>query len=401
VKSTILELINNVLFYPIQIKYCSQTIYQTLLGCVRLWDATHDEKWEKRAKIVCEILMRIQSPDGGFDIGYDFNFGRLHKKGEPTSPELIGLMALVEYYKRFGGDHVATAAKKAANWISNNAIQLTGDKWAIPYAPYSIKEIMVYNGTSFAAGALGVYLPIFPNDKLETIYHGMNRYLYGVLSSTSNQPGQFWYYSDQSRTDLTELQRDKIDYYHQMQQVEMHVEAELCLNSPYQTDLIFAASEHVAYKQDGKGVIPYTNRKEYFSAQIHLWGYCSCASGFIMAGKVLKSKSEEFKERAERIYNWIYQHAWNGEHFYRIISKDDSAIDSKFYVRSDAWVFNSFSLAVKEGINAVKYLDVCERTYRKIEKSDFSGIENHASNRRIRLMSKILLFISNLIRTNK
>ncbi|MFH0755884.1 MAG: hypothetical protein V2B15_01180 [Bacteroidota bacterium] len=371
-------------------KYSSQTIYQTLLGCLRIWDRTGDGRWKDRAALLCEVLLRIQKPDGGFDIGYDFDFGRFHRKGQSTSPELVGLSALVEYYLRFGGADVARAAHRAADWIRVNSMAMNDQGWAIPYGPYSTREVMVYNGTSFAAGALGVYLSVFPDDELENIYHGMNKYLFHVLSASTGMPGKFWYYSDQGRSDLTESQRTKTDYYHQMQQVEMHAVAELCLSSPLQKEMIRLASEHVAYLQEPDGLVPYVNTENHFE-HIHLWAYCSCASGFIMAGKIMERERPEYNERAVRVLNWILDHSWNGDYFYPIVAKDGQVVDSNFYVRSDAWVFNTFSLAVREGLNPEQYLGICEKVYSSLGKADFSGIENHASGKRIRVARRILI----------
>lgn len=373
-------------FRPKKVSYCSQTIYQVLLGCLRLWDKTQDKQWQRRADELCNILLKIQKPDGGFDIGYDFNFGMLHKKGESTSPELIGLIALVEYHKRFANDNVKLAAQKTALWIKKNSIRIDEDKWAIPYAPYSTKKVMVYNGTSFAVGALGAYLSVFPDEELEVIYHGMVNYLYSSLSALNEQPGKFWYYSDQTRNDLTEVQRKKIDYYHQMQQVEMHAMAELNINSKKQLDIIREASQHIANKQNELGVIPYLNT----SVPIHVWGYCSCASGFIYSSKLIKEKKDEYFTRALKILEWLETYSWNSNYFFAILSENGQVIDNRFYVRSDAWVFNTFALAVKENINKDKYLHICDKCYRKMESVDFSGIENHASNRRIRTFMKII-----------
>lgn len=398
-KNIIWRMLSATLLRPPCVRYCSQTVYEALLGCLRLWDATADEGWKDRADTVCQILLKIQCPDGGFDIGYDFNFGRLHKKGEATSPELIGLLALVEYYKHFQGNDVERAARRAANWIRSNAMRGSDDRWAISYSPYTIKEVMVYNGISFAAGALGTYLNVFPDAELKKIYHGMNRYLYDVMASDPVAPGRFWFYSDQSRDDLTDLQRDKIDYYHQMQQVEMHAMAELRLSSPVQTEIIRAASEHIVWKKDNFGRIPYANRKEHFK-DLHLWGFCSCASGFLMAGKVLSDRSTKYRACAEEIYDLIFKYAWNEnkKYFYPVVSWNGIATDKRYYVRSDAWVFNAFSLAVLEGIQKEKYLSVCEKCFERMARVDFSGIENHATCLRKRFCVKGIEIFSKAVK---
>lgn len=385
-KSRLFGFVNRTLLKPVYVNHCSQTLYQGLIGCLKLWTYTGNLIWKYRAKALCEFLIKIQRPDGGFDIGYDFNFGRLHKKGESTSPELVGLLALVEYYKVFGGEDVKRAAHRAAFWVKTYALNLDEGKWAIPYGPYSIREVMVYNGTSFAAGAIGVYLSVFQDDELEKIYHGMNRYLYEVLETKINEPGKFWYYSDQERSDLTEIQRNKVDYYHQMQQVEMHAMAELSFSSPLQKEMILDATKYVASLQENAGTIPYYN----IQTPIHIWGFCSCASGFIYASQFDNEMKEEYLVRARRVLKWIVNYSWNGDFFYPIVEKDGTVKDYSFYVRSDAWVFNSMALAIKEGVIENDYLDICEKLYLKMESVNFSGIENHASNLRIRLVNRIL-----------
>lgn len=397
-KDLILRVINQTLLRPVHIRYCSQTVYEALLGCLRLWKATSDPLWKQRAEKVCKILLSIQRPDGGFDIGYEFNFGLLHRKGDATSPELPGLMALVEYYKCFKCDAAAEGAHRAAQWVKDRSLKLSEGKWAIPYSPYTINEVMVYNGTSFAAGALGVYLSEFPDDELETIYRGMIRYLKSVMVTDPEMPGSYWHYSDQSRTDLTEAGRKKIDYYHQMQQVEMHSEAQLVLPDEAQLELIESATEHVFALQNDSGLIPYLNSEK----DIHLWGYCSCASGLLMASLLFKEHADRYRSAAGKVVTWIVKYAWNGQYFYPVVDWSGNAVDRRFYVRSDAWVFNTLALSCETGLNNNDLLDICEESYRSMEKCDFSGIENHASNRRIRiflqLKRNLILMVRKLLR---
>ncbi len=385
-KSRILKFLNYIIFRPVKVDYSSQTIYQTLIGVLRLYSLSGDESWKRRAESIFEILKSIQRIDGGFDIGYDFNFGRLHRKGESTAPELVGLLALVEYYKLFGGDEVKAAAHKAALWVKRHALNFGDGRWAIPYGPYSSKDVMVYNGTSFAAGSLGVYLSVFADDELELIYHGMNKYLLEVLSVSENIPGSFWYYSDQSRSDLSVIQRTKIDFYHQMQQVEMHAMAELSVVSPFQKSLILEAAKHVAFWQDKYEIIPYYNTP----SPIHLWGFCSCASGFIYASKFDVNLKCDYENRAKIIIDWMMDYAWSGEYFYPIVEKNGRIVDKRYYVRSDAWVFNTLALAIKDQVVNDDFISICEKMYIRMEKVNFSGIENHASNLRIRFFNNLI-----------
>ncbi len=386
-KNLIVKAFNEIFLRRPRVRYCSQTIYETLLGCLRLWDATSSERWKGRAEKICQILLKIQRPDGGFDIGYDFNFGRLHKKGDSTSPELIGLLALVEYHKRFGGDEVKQAAHRAADWIRGRAIRVSEDEWAIPYSPYNIQEVMVYNGTSFAAGALGVYLAQFPAVELQKIYEGMVRYLSRVMSRNSEMAGRFWFYSDQSRTDLDEKARAKIDYYHQMQQVEMHSLAQMLNPVPEQLELIRDAVDHVLVLQDEQGVIPYLNTP----LDVALWGYCSCLSGFLLAARLFQDQGATYRAASKKVLKWICANAWNGSFFYATVTAAGVPSDQMYYVRSDAWVFNSLALAVVEGQAEDDVLAICDSAYQKMERCEFSGMESHASNLRVRFVRRSMV----------
>ncbi len=232
---------------PPHIRHCSQTIYEAILGCLRMWDATAEDKWRERTDRLARILISIQRPDGGFDIGYEFNFGRLHKKGQSTSPELVGLVALSEYARLIDEKQTGPAAHRAAEWIRKRALHMGDGKIAIPYSPYTINEVMVYNGTSFACGALGCYLGQFGgDDELDRVYRGMVRYLNSVLTVDKDMPGRFWYYCDQSRNDWDDLKRSKIDYYHQMQQVEMHSLAQQVCPVEGQINIIRDAVDQIA-----------------------------------------------------------------------------------------------------------------------------------------------------------
>jgi hypothetical protein len=386
--------IKKILLAPPYIQHCSQTIYQALLGCIKMYESTSDDVWKQRSKKVKNILLNIQRPDGGFDIGYDFNFGKFHKKGESTSPELIGLIALCEYERVFGYEKtLRKAMDKAAFWIETFSIKLKDSMHAIPYGPYSTKEVMVYNGTSFACAALGCYIGITKSTKqtLIDIYRGMNKYLLNVMSDDSSLKGKFWYYSDQSREDLTESAKNKIDYYHQMQQVEVHSIAQNYYPIKEQKEIIEAAADLVLEKQQENGEVPYTNRKEYFNDLIHVWGYCSVMSGFLAANTLLDKKS--YKEAAIKVKNWLIKYSWNGNYFYASLKPLNGNVNNDTYmVRSDAWVFNALS-NFHYNYQSTDLKLIIENTYLKMEECDFSGRETHAQNLRKKIIFSIIKFI--------
>ncbi len=310
---------------PSNIHHCSQTIYEALLGCLRMWEVTKAPLWKDRSRRLLNYLIGIQKPDGGFDIGYDFNFGMLHKKGLSTSPELVGLMAACEYARIFGDAEADSVAHKAAAWIRLHAMHIENEKWAIPYSPYTTPKVMVYNGTSFACGALGCYLGQFGGDEqLHSIYNGMVNYLESVLYASDGLPGRFWYYNDQSRTDLDELRRNKIDYYHQMQQVEIHALAQNATPLEKQIKIIHDASEHIIGLYLRFPILPYTNDPRLFNNQIHTWGFASVVSGLLEAAELLDQRRDDYRKVAYNLLLWLLVNAWNGKYFEPVLNRNRS-----------------------------------------------------------------------------
>ena len=386
--------IKKILLNPPYVKHCSQTIYEVLLGCVTMFEKTEKKDWEVRANHLKDILINIQCKDGGFDIGYDFNFGKLHKKGESTSPELVALISLAEFTRVFGlQKEVFEAMQKSAEWIRKNSIDLGNSKFAIPYGPYSTKEIMVYNGTSFACAALGCFIGVTKSEDevLLKIYKGMNKYLFEVLSSTDELSGKFWYYNDQSRDDLTEVIRNKIDYYHQMQQVEVHSIAQNYCPNSYQEQIIKLASRHVLCLQDKKGFVPYANNKIYFNDLVHVWGFSSVISGFIETYKHFSEK--EYLEGAKKVYNWLLEYSWNGEYFYPVLYQDGKVKNDWYMVRSDAWVFSSLSKYYLF-FSEEKTEKIINNLYEKMHSVNFSGPESHAQDLKKKVIVKLIKLFS-------
>ena len=392
-------IVHHTILSPPKVCYCSQTIYEALLGCCRMWEATNSFLWKDRATHLFDILEKIQQPDGGFDIGYEFNFGYLHRKGESTSPELVALVALTEYARLFGNKQVEQSARSAVEWIRKFAFDMGDGKVAIPYGPYSIEKVMVYNGTSFACGALGCYLGQFSGaEELQQIYHGMVKYLKSVLSVDERLAGRFWYYSDQSRDDLDSLARNKIDYYHQMQQVEMHALAQQVCPIDLQLKIIRDAADHIVALHDLHPIIPYTNNSQFFKGGIHLWGLSSVVSGMLEAAVVIPDQRETYHKVARDVLAWILEHAWNGQYFEAILQENGGKVEPRHYmVRSDAWVLNALAAAAKH-LDDGPWNDISRECYEKMESIDFSGPESHASNLRTRMVVAVWVAMKRLIR---
>ena len=395
-----IQLIYKTIFVHPHVKYCSQTIYEALLGCIKMYEATNSSIWKKRADHILNILLKIQRPDGGFDIGYEFNFGMLHKKGDSTSPELVGLLAMSYYARVFNEKElVKPYADKAVEWIKRFSVKLDEDTWAIPYSPYTTHEIMVYNGTSFACGALGYYLGVFEVDdsELNCIYAGMINYLESNLFSKKASDGRFWFYPDQRRTDISKDKLNKIDYYHQMQQVEMHSLAQQVSEKPQQLKIIHDCSNHIIEINKNNKVIPYTNSFDSFKGMIHVWGLCSVASGLIEASKLLPEKREKYIEVVKEVIDWLIKYSWNDNYFVPVLTKEGiPARFVEYMVRSDAWVLNSLATYYRDIEQDSAINDIIEKCYRKMENANFSGKESHASSRRKKYISKIVSWLIEL-----
>ena len=72
------------------------------------------------------------------------------------------------------------------------------------------------------------------------------------------------------------------------------------------------------------------------------------------------------------------------------MKEDGTPTTKRYYVRSDAWVFNSLALAINEGVAGADILSICENTYKRMERYSFSGLENHASNTRLYIANRFL-----------
>lgn len=371
------------LFPILEVQYCSQTIYQSLLMTLNMYKITKEKYWFDEAKKTKDILIKIQQNDGGWDIGYYFNFGYRHNKGESTSPELLSIVALIRFWEVEQDKNVENAIQRGIDWIISNSIRVEND-WAIPYGPYSIKKVVVYNGISFAQAPLAMWAKyekdLNRKNKLIEIYKGMNRYLEKNVVYTKD--GGYMKYSI-PRPDMTQEQVDKIDYYHLAQQAEMHFYA----NEYYPDENAFkiykSFIDYLLYLHKTNNVIPYVNNN-LFKNNVHVWGYASTLNAFILEAGF------EYKKAAMFTKDWLLKYSFNKNYFYPVLSSDGLVIDKNYYPRSDAWVLHALSMYY--AIEKEKKLEkIINKSYKKLSNSDFSGLENHANTHFRRLISKYLI----------
>ena len=183
-------------------------------------------------------------------------------------------------------------------------------------------------------------------------------------------------------SDISLLMLSKIDYYHQMQQVEVHSYAQQVSPNTLQAGMIKNASEHVISLSKRFEITPYTNNTIFFKDHIHVWGLCSVASGLIMAQNSLGYKIEGADELIEKAIFWIRQFCWNGSYFYPVLSSDGVPQMKQYMIRSDAWVFNTFCCYFQQNRD-YQIEDILEKAYCNIERNNFSGRESHAHGGKI------------------
>lgn len=385
---SIKKIVKSVLLNPPFVKHSSQTLYQALLGCLKLYEATGTEYWKGESQHVCSLLLEAQRPDGGFDIAYDFNFGQLHKKGDSTSPEMVGLVAFNEYRRVFGGtQEIDAAIKNAKSWVVNKFVE-KGEKKYLPYSPYNTDEQMVYNGSSFAIGGLGSSVSL--NESEQKVYTDVVGYLSSVVSEVGGFKGKVFYYYDQDRSDLDSNMKSKIDLYHQAQQIEMHVYANNSNPDEHQLVMIKSLIEFLYDFYLQKGMITYTFDNKYFGGHIHVWGFSSLIPAFLMCAELFPECADKYKKVAKEAIDWLLKYSLKKDMFLPILDVSGTPVYDTYMVRSDAWVFNAISSSIGITDKKEDIIITLEGVYKRMKACDFSGKESHASNVRTRIISKFL-----------
>jgi len=372
----------------------SQTLYETAFYLLNL-NVIDNELYAKRSlELVIKKIVDTQLPDGGFDLGYDFIFGKgLHKKHdkEGTSPELLSVSALARYYKEVEKSaEVLGAINKGVDWIFDRTIE-TKNGYAIPYAPDSYDKIHITNATSFTVGALASVINILEGDRqnkaklyLVGMYNFMNEQL--EISGSSG----YWPYFYQKGTESElALVNDKVDNYHMAQQLYHHILAEQELPNSGNEGLIHSVYTYLSGQVKADGFVPYTINSKGASDKVSVWGYSSLISAFSLYSKIYDV--DEARTLATNVKGYLFKYCWNGHHFSPVILNSSKAIfDNNFYPRSDAWVLHSIS-------DYSRYVEVDEPSLQcsdivlnKILANDFSGLENHTITARKKLFATIV-----------
>lgn len=375
VRNKILKVINK----PVNNIKSSQTLYEALLTCINLGKVYPCMQYKQFAEEIARLIIESQLEDGGFDIGYNFQFGKSmekkHKR-ESTTPEILSLYALIAYYEMYRDDEVIFAIDKAVKWIVQNSIEMEKDIWAIPYAPCSYREIHITNATSFAVVALAYYVKVFQDDSYNPIVNGMLTYMRQELILKDDYG--YWNYFEKAL--LKDLGYNKIDNYHIAQQLYYHIKVSTFYHNKDNSFIVEKVSNYIGSLLKESIQVPYTIVLGKRSQDIHIWGYSS-----ILACECLL----EEKGKAEEIKNVILGQFWNGNHFSPIISQTGEILDNNYYPRSDAWVLQALSeYIILEDDKIVK--DILDKSMNRLRECSYCGLENHVVTMRKKIFNKIV-----------
>ncbi|MCK4998858.1 MAG: hypothetical protein KAS23_04955 [Anaerohalosphaera sp.] len=381
------KMIRKTLLWPDINVVSSQTLYQSLLGCIDLYETTKDEYWAEQCKLIGELICEHQNPDGGFDIGFQFVFGTNVYKSDPnesTSPELLSLYALYRYREIFNDESVDHAIEQAVNWILRFVYEVADGKYAIPYAPYSVPDAHIVNGTSFALPGLAYYCRNNPKDnKALDVVHGMVRFLKDELEAAPDCNGMYFRYFHRESTHFnTEVQKEKIDNYHVAQQIRYHTAVQRLIPSNDNLFIIENLSCYLLSRQDtDTGIISYCEDSQSYPRDIHTWGFSSCIKGFSSA--YLISGDKRYREAAKKVLDWLLKYSYTGDYFYPILREDGLVIDDEFYVRNNAWVFHGMTNYLKNIQFSEMLYEICRKNYQSISGCNFKGYDIKIWNNRL------------------
>lgn len=367
----------------------SQTMYESLMANIKMYDVLKDLNFKKEAIKIGHKLISYQNEDGGFDIGYNFIFGHnivKKLKKESTTPELVSLFSLIELSKILDltqkdeihlNEEIIKSCKKTIDWIEKHIVNFDYGS-AIPYAPLTTNNIHITNGVSFTIGALANYISHFEpeNSKLKNILLNMNKFMLENLEKSNS--GSYWPYFWQASPYINENPRkSKIDNFHIGQQLRYHAFSFKKYEDEYNKQIIESVTKYLLNEIEDDGTLSYVIVNGKHSGTINSWGYSSVIKGLIESSDLGYSDKKQINEKVSIMVNVLIDRFWSGEHFYPIIEKKSfKKIDSNFYPRSDAWVAHSLSYVLK---------------YNKLEKF----LEKEKEEEIVNIVSKVLLNISN------
>lgn len=383
----------------------SQTLYGCLFYQINMYHTTGDDEYLGNAKQVARKICSTQLSDGGFDLGYNFIFGKgLNKKNlkEGTSPELLSLTALSLYSQLVNNQDkvVLDAIEKSIGWIEKRVIEIETDIFAIPYAPDSYSKVHIINATSFAISAIASSAchikDIERKKKFEVFLNGMYQFMFNQIEKTSDDAGLWPYFYKNGSQEELKLINDKIDNYHMAQQLYHHIIADSFYPNNYNKKSIKMIFNYLISILDDNGYLPYTFNKGKATDKVDVWGFSSLVGCFSLYSKVYECAVA--KKASQRCFDYLMKHAWNGDYFYPIIlNSNKSVFDSHFYPRSDAWVIHAISDYNRFISQDDDVIVKTNSVFYKIVSNDFTGLENHTITPRKKAFATIVNLIKKMV----
>ncbi|HFQ4858321.1 TPA: hypothetical protein ACGUPG_004142 [Vibrio vulnificus] len=400
-KNTILSFVNQ----PEGGILSSQTLYECLFYQINMYHTTGDNKYFGYAKQVARKICATQLSDGGFDLGYNFIFGKgLNKKNlkEGTSPELLSLTALSLYSQLVNNQDkvVLDAIEKSINWIEKRVIEIETGIFAIPYAPDSYSKVHIINATSFAISAIASSASHIKDmerkKKFEDFLNGMYQFMFNQIEMTSDDAGLWPYFYKNGSQEELKLINDKVDNYHMAQQLYHHIIADSFYSNDYNKKSIEIIFKYLISILDDNGYLPYTVHKGKATDKVDIWGFSSLVGCFSLYSKVYEC--DVAKKASQRCFDYLMNHAWSGEYFYPIIlNSNKSVFDGHFYPRSDAWVIHAISDYSRFVSQNDDIILKTNSVFSKIVSNDFTGLENHTITPRKKAFATIVALIKKVV----
>ena len=380
------SILNNILLWPKTSVMCSQTLYESLLSIIDLYELTKKKIYIEEIKFLSDLIIREQNYDGGFNIGYNFNFGtKLVKKStnESTSPEMLSLYALIRANKYVKNEKLNNAINKGVNWIEKNSIKISSKKYGIPYAPNTLNDIHIINACSFCLPALAYSLQKDKNnERIKVLFYGYINFLYDELESNDVSDGKYWrYFYRGGKRFKREIQKDKIDNYHLGQQLKYHCVIQKIIPTNKNFKIIKHLSDYLLSIKNTQGIYEYCNSHSFKPNNIHIWSFSSAIQGFVEAYSIIKN--EKLLESAITIKKWIIKHSWNGKYFIPVLDMNGNVLDNNYYPRTNAWAIHSMTQYMQYCGFKKDLLLIVENVYSDLSNNSFIGKEKHVWTKRL------------------
>ena len=379
--------LRDLLIWPqVEVK-CSQTLYETVLGCLDLHQLTNDNVWKERAVSCAHRLCKSQNEDGGFNIGFNFVFGRglmKRKWDDSTTPELLSVYSLLRVRDELQVKAFNENIKLGLNWLIRNSYKLSdGERWAIPYCPGTVFDPHITNSVSFALPALAASGTAENESVRREIFDGYLNFLLGELETDSEIKGAaYWRYFYRGGANFRyEAQQGKIDNYHMAQQLHYQCVVQAIEPDDRAMKIIRQVGEYLLGIRNDHGIFEYCNQPEFSPSDVQVWGFSSVIQGLVSAGFILED--ERYLVAARTFSEWLLENCWNGEYFFPVLDVNGRVLEREWYPRTNAWVFHSLSYFMLKLGRDERILAILEKVYTKLEVGNFQGRERNTWSKRL------------------